>query len=652
MGMRSILGTGLLLCGLLSGCGDDGRWGGGDFPELANQSRWEPLWDEEKSWIVAFEGEPGASRADLAHRLRRSIVQSFVQGPGPGKMLGAMLQENLRVDVVSDNSLGFAQVSFGAARERMRQLWSDPVAVEWDALQAIDGVRWAEPNLVSRLAEVNEDSWESSPAEPWRRIRVDAAHAFAAGKALTPRQVTVAVLDTGVDFFHPDLRGQMYENPADPVNGIDDDRNDYVDDVCGMDATVTPDPTRLQEGAGAADLGGPGQSCPVFEEEEPRRPGFVYRREAEGCGHGTHVAGIIAGWPDSQARTQVCGKNIPADYQAAPADTALSVHGVCPGCRILSLRVIDTITRSDGRKSNGFIADSSQIRALNYVLSLREPGSGRLVVDVVNMSLGKYFASRSIFYMLRRLTAENVLVAAAAGNDDTDTPSYPGAYDDVLGVCALDTSSGYAGGNANFGHGPFAKATFSNFGYWVDICAPGTRIRSAIPSNPESSLRYGEKDGTSQATPFVAGVLALGRAYFGRTGVGSANELLEFVLRSADGDSLYSAEYNRAYVQRPRDGNPVHLLGAGIVDADRLLRMAHGDDATVTARVRRLGDTEVEGCVAASVAARRPAHTSWLATVVFLWCGLVLALRLGPAHGKPKTRHQPATAKERSGEDH
>lgn len=115
----------------------------------------------------------------------------------------------------------------------------------------------------------------------WNLNLVGAPESWAAG--FRGQGVTVAVIDTGVDLDHPDLDGNLYVNPREIAgNGIDDDRNGYVDDVSGYDFVS-------------------GDTIPD-----------------DGNGHGTHVAGIIAAANDGRGAT-----------------------GVAPDAKILPVRVLD-----------------------------------------------------------------------------------------------------------------------------------------------------------------------------------------------------------------------------------------------------------------------------------------------------------------------
>jgi hypothetical protein len=90
--------------------------------------------------------------------------------------------------------------------------------------------------------------------------------------------------------------------------------------------------------------------------------------------------------------------------------------------------------------------------------------------------------------LIRQLTAAGVIIVASAGNDNQSTPFYPAAFDEVLGVCS---STRYSK----------TKASYSNFGPWVDLCAPG------LHHVTRPLQQGGIASGTSFASPMVAGVL-------------------------------------------------------------------------------------------------------------------------------------------------
>lgn len=442
-----------------------------------------------------------------------------------------------------------------------------------NTLREANTVQWVEPNLLSylspkdRFIQRNDNSlgiapefkYNTSIVSVLKRVRADSAYSYVEKTKPNLSSVTVAVLDTGVDSEHPELKDQMFVNPAETADGIDNDNNCFVDDIYGIDATVEcgRDDSVITR-PGHADLGGPGKQCPRVRANDEL---------SANCGHGSHVAGIVA----------------------AKHGGDLSTIGICPSCKILSIRVAErclqpaTSEAGECRRPmaaydplqsyevDGGISDASQIRALTYLYNLRAPDDrNRLLVNVVNLSLGKYFASRSMSYIIRNLQRKNIIVVAAAGNDGTESPSFPAAYDSVVAVCA--TSEDYL-------KGAYGRAPFSNFGDWVDICAPGTDIVSTMPGRTfDGGGLFIDKTGTSQATPFVAGALGYLLSYYGNQK--SSAQIIEMLKDGADSETLYNAQSNRLEGSNERlyracysgTNKCDNLLGAGLLDLDAAIQ--------------------------------------------------------------------------------
>ena len=106
---------------------------------------------------------------------------------------------------------------------------------------------------------------------------------------------------------------------------------------------------------------------------------------------------------------------------------------------------------------------------------------------LVNVSLGSYAYDEILHAQVRRMRDAGLIFIAAAGNDDRDEPFYPAALKEVVGVCSTTRHSR-------------EKAAYSNYGPWVDLCAPGWQF-------VRSPLQMGMASGTSFASPMVAGVL-------------------------------------------------------------------------------------------------------------------------------------------------
>jgi subtilisin family serine protease len=110
--------------------------------------------------------------------------------------------------------------------------------------------------------------------------------------------------------------------------------------------------------------------------------------------------------------------------------------------------------------------------------------------NVINMSLGNYQYSSLLKEAIDYAYNKNVVLIAAAGNENTMQPSYPAAYPEVLSVSAVDPTG--------------RRASFSNYGDYIDVSAPGVQIPSTY-----FNQQYAALSGTSMASPHVAGLAGL-----------------------------------------------------------------------------------------------------------------------------------------------
>ena len=177
-------------------------------------------------------------------------------------------------------------------------------------------------------------------------------------------------------------------------------------------------------------------------------------------GHGTHVAGIIA-----------------SDNK---------IMGIAPNAKLLILKVLD---KSGNGNCQGLYD------AINYAIEQK--------VDIINMSLGISINVNEIHTMLKKAVDNNICVVCACGNEGdgkafTDEYSYPAGYNEAISVGAIDNAR--------------VNAVFTNSNKEVDLVAHGVNVVS-------THLNYGycSMSGTSQATPHVAGALALLKEYYRKT---------------------------------------------------------------------------------------------------------------------------------------
>ena len=176
-------------------------------------------------------------------------------------------------------------------------------------------------------------------------------------------------------------------------------------------------------------------------------------------GHGTHVAGIIA----------------------ALMDNALGIAGLAPEVKIANVKVLND---SGSGQWSGVIAG---------ILWAADNGS-----HVINMSLGGSQGTQAVEDAINYAWSKGLVVVAAAGNSGSSTPSYPAFYTNCIAVAATDQND--------------ARASFSNFGDWVDCAAPGVAIIATVPTGTCplcDATGYRNLSGTSMAAPHVAGLAAL-----------------------------------------------------------------------------------------------------------------------------------------------
>jgi subtilisin family serine protease len=283
-----------------------------------------------------------------------------VRSPGVVERLAARLDARI-VDQIDDRLFALALGDAGRS-------WK---AVAW--LNRQPGVLDAEVNAIITTAGVvpNDPSypaqWSLNQASD---IDINAPEAWAIAQGLP--STIVAVVDSGIDFNHPDLQTQIWINPGEvPGNGVDDDLNGYVDDVRGWNFVS-------------------GSAVPQDDN-----------------GHGTHVSGIIA----------------------AAGDNGLGITGVNPAARIMPLKFIDRwgsgsvlqavqairyATNMGARVINASWGTPSRVKALSDVIAWA--GSrGVVVVSAAGNSHVNNAARRSYPAMDRYANTLSVAATDASG---------------------------------------------------------------------------------------------------------------------------------------------------------------------------------------------------------------------------------------------
>ena len=148
-----------------------------------------------------------------------------------------------------------------------------------------------------------------------------------------------------------------------------------------------------------------------------------------------------------------------------------------------------------GIASIGFGVSLLPVKATNSATAVTHGYDGVIYAvnagaHVINMSWGGSNSSTTGQNIVDWAYNQNIVLVGAAGNDDVSTQHYPAAYSNVIAVASTTVGD--------------AKSGFSNYGSWIDISAPGSAIYSTIPGNG-----YATKQGTSMASPMVAGLCGL-----------------------------------------------------------------------------------------------------------------------------------------------
>jgi len=170
--------------------------------------------------------------------------------------------------------------------------------------------------------------------------------------------------------------------------------------------------------------------------------------------------------------------------------------------------------------------------------------------DVINMSWGGSGGSQTGQNIMNNGNNAGVVLVAAAGNDNVSTTFFPAGFNFVISVASTSTSD--------------AKSSFSNFGSWIDISAPGSSIRSTVPTTG-----YSSKSGTSMASPLVAGLCGL---MLSSNPLLSPQDVLECLQLSADNINA-------------QNGSFIGQLGAGRINAESAMQCASASAVAFDASV-------------------------------------------------------------------
>ena len=432
----------------------------------------------------------------------------------------------------------------------------------------------------------------------------------------TGASVIVAVVDSGIDIEHEDLKNVLWTNPGEIAgNGIDDDNNGFIDDVHGWNflgdiVQEQLEKSRIVQKYNAQFSGKTLDQVPAAQKDlfnlyteaknqvDTERDELIQQKTqydgllaavktahtaaTEKLGKEDYTAEEVATLPETTAMeernkgvlTQMLtyaetipefvemlteqlesmtdrlnnNYNIEGDYRSLLGDNPddikdavygnNNVTGPDPDAALHGTHVAGIIAaeRNNGIGMNG-VANNVKIMTIRAVPDGDERDKDialalRYAVDngakVINTSFGKYFATNPewVYDAIKYAAKKDVLIVNAAGNESIDLDS----GDTVYPNDQLDNTTEFADnvitvGALNYKYGGKLIASFSNYGKSnVDVFAPGVQIWSTTPDNSYQFLQ-----GTSMASPEVAGVAAMLRSYYPQF---SAAQIKQIILQS------------------------------------------------------------------------------------------------------------------------
>jgi serine protease len=236
-------------------------------------------------------------------------------------------------------------------------------------LNRFEEVEWAEPKFLYETSFIPNDP---SYPQQYALSKIQAAQAWDITQGDT--SVVVAIVDTGVDWDHPDLAANIWRNWGEiPDNGIDDDNNGFIDDYIGWDfggLTGIPDNNPM--------------------EDKPE--------------HGTHVAGIAS----------------------AVTNNGVGIASIGFKSKVMAVKASQDNIRTPGGQA---------LISYGYEGIIYAADNG---ADVINLSWGGSSYSLLAEEVIAYATSQGALVVAAAGNSNSSLPFYPASYTNVLSIASTD----------------------------------------------------------------------------------------------------------------------------------------------------------------------------------------------------------------------
>lgn len=383
------------------------------------------------------------TRNDGAHPTRRGVLRS-VGGIGIlgsiGDVLGDSIGSLVPVNVGYRDKSGF-ETAANLADDVVRTFDFDAATISVPGtLLSNAGIGALASEESIRYVELDRTMTALGQRVPWGVSRVDADTAHDQG--VSGSGVDIAILDTGIDSTHPDLRSNL-------GSGVS-----FTKTLGLLSTEQKTEAARAGEHDQTQSHSFAGRNRSQDSREESRTLGLFDGSTSpewqDEIGHGTHVAGIVGA-----------------------TDNTAGVVGVSPGSTLHAVSVLS---------SAGFGSASDIAAGINHVT--------KQGWDVANLSLGARRESKLVRDACKHAVEKGTLLVAASGNSGpcSDCVKYPAVYPEVVSVGATTRKDTLLSRSAT--------------GPEIDLVAPGEKIRSTYSANGQA---YAAFSGTSMACPHVAG---------------------------------------------------------------------------------------------------------------------------------------------------
>ncbi|GJQ63776.1 MAG: hypothetical protein SCALA702_28290 [Melioribacteraceae bacterium] len=360
--------------------------------------------------ILLFFSQSLFSQSTLFIKYKDEVPLDYVNADISSIINKSGLQKPLKADLFSELT---AKTS-GSKSERIQRIKKLVFPANYDINQFISNIsddpriEYVQSGSLYKVDFVPNDSLLS---EQWafEKLGVSDAWDITTGSD----DIILGVIDTGIDFFHPDLKNRMFVNSAEDLNnngrydesdvdGIDNDGNGFTDDIFGWDFTD-------RDGFPFDSTGGDYLDWDNYPMDEH--------------GHGTYIAGILG----------------------AEANNISGIAGIMQKGKVLNLRAFDPA---------GYGEEDDVAAAILYAVSMG--------VQVLNMSFGDNAFSYVLKDVIEYAYEQGVVMVASSGNSGSSAPHYPSGYSQV--ICVGSSSEN-----------DYVNAQ-SNYGSTLDLVAPGLNI--------------------------------------------------------------------------------------------------------------------------------------------------------------------------------